>query len=115
MIWRGVAKRCIRYPLEALLLGGFFGIFRVLPIEVASAFGGLLGRVIGPRLSTTGCQPLSRRGVLAGAQRALRHLGRGADQRLRSGRRRRAGHHRPTDPHSKGTGVALRDQYRSGT
>ncbi len=53
MIWRGVAKRCIRYPLEALLLGGFFGIFRVLPIEVASAFGGLLGRVIGPRLSTT--------------------------------------------------------------
>jgi KDO2-lipid IV(A) lauroyltransferase len=53
MITHGVAKRCIRYPLEALLLGIFFGVFRVLPIDVASAFGGLLGRVIGPRLSVT--------------------------------------------------------------
>ncbi|MCZ6773175.1 MAG: lysophospholipid acyltransferase family protein [Proteobacteria bacterium] len=53
IIRHGVAKRCIRYPMEALLLGIFFGVFRALPIEVASAFGGFIGRVIGPRLSTT--------------------------------------------------------------
>ncbi len=34
-------------------MGGVFCVFRVLPIGLASDIGGLLGRVIGPRLSTT--------------------------------------------------------------
>jgi len=36
--------------LEALLLGICFFVFAALPIEMASAFGGLLGRALGPRL-----------------------------------------------------------------
>ncbi len=46
----GVFKRWLRYPLEALLLGLCFAVFAALPISMASALGGLLGRVLGPRL-----------------------------------------------------------------
>jgi KDO2-lipid IV(A) lauroyltransferase len=46
----GVFKRWLRHPLEALLLGLCFVVFAALPMAMASAFGGLLGRVLGPRL-----------------------------------------------------------------
>ena len=42
--------KSLKYALEALLLRFFFAIFRLLPLDMASAFGGKLGRWIGPHL-----------------------------------------------------------------
>ena len=46
-------KRNLRYPCEAVLLMVFYGVFWILPVNVASAIGGLLGRSIGPLLSAS--------------------------------------------------------------
>jgi len=46
-------RRYIGYPLEAVLLYLLYGIFAVLPIDVASGLGGSIGRTIGPRLPST--------------------------------------------------------------
>ena len=45
-----VFRRFVLYPLEALLLGLFFIVFRLLPLKVASALGGFIGRTVGPGL-----------------------------------------------------------------
>lgn len=47
-------KNWVRYPLEALAAILFYGFFAILPIGVASAIGGFVGRHIGPRLAVTG-------------------------------------------------------------
>lgn len=43
----------IRYLFEAAGLYGLFLIFRLLPLDAASGFGGWLGRTIGPRLAAS--------------------------------------------------------------
>lgn len=43
-------KRFIGYPLEAVFVYAFYGFFRLLPVDAASAVGGWIGRTIGPRL-----------------------------------------------------------------
>lgn len=40
----------ITHPLQGALLGLLVAVMRVLPLDAASAFGGLVGRTIGPRL-----------------------------------------------------------------
>lgn len=45
--------KSIRYALEALLLWLLFFVFRLMPVESASALGGSIGRVIGPRLAAS--------------------------------------------------------------
>lgn len=47
--------RYLRYPVEAGFAFLFLGIFKILPLDWASALGGWLGRTVGPPL------PLSRR------------------------------------------------------
>jgi len=44
-------NRYFLHPLQALAAVVGYSLFRVLPIDVASAMGGWLGRTIGPRLS----------------------------------------------------------------
>ncbi len=43
----------IRYGLEALFINILFTIFRILPMDAASAFGGFLGRRVGVRLAAS--------------------------------------------------------------
>lgn len=52
----------IRYVFEALLLGFISLVFRLMPVDMASACGGWIGGVIGPRLATS---RKARRHVLA--------------------------------------------------
>ena len=47
---RYVNKHFARHPLQALGLAAFLGLFRILPLDVASTLGGFLGRQIGRRL-----------------------------------------------------------------
>lgn len=47
----------IRYFLEAVIVYVFFGIFKILPLDSASALGGFLARNIGPKLAA------SRKGI----------------------------------------------------
>ncbi len=46
-------RRVLLYPLEALGLVLGLGVFRLLPVDMASDLGGWLGRTIGPRLPVT--------------------------------------------------------------
>ena len=48
-LWR----RLIVHPAQALIAHGVFHFARLLPLDVASALGGWLGRVVGPRLTIT--------------------------------------------------------------
>lgn len=43
-------KTCVSYPLQLVLLIPFCALFRLLPLNAASAIGGFLGRYIGPRV-----------------------------------------------------------------
>ncbi len=43
----------IRYIFESLALHLLFFLFRILPLDRASAFGGWIGRTIGPRLAAS--------------------------------------------------------------
>lgn len=43
----------LRYRFEALAAAAFFGAMRVLPLDVASGFAGMLARQIGPRLGVS--------------------------------------------------------------
>jgi len=52
---RHLIKHWIRHPLEALAAILFYSIFAVLPVDVASAIGGFIGRNLGPLV------PVSRR------------------------------------------------------
>ncbi|HEY0836322.1 MAG TPA: lipid A biosynthesis lauroyl acyltransferase [Azospirillum sp.] len=45
--------RRLSYPLEAAAAHGFAALCRALPVDTASAFGGWLGRTVGPWLSGT--------------------------------------------------------------
>ncbi len=45
--------RALVYPLEAIGAVLLFGLFRALPLDAASGFGGWLGRTLGPRLGIT--------------------------------------------------------------
>ncbi len=44
-------RRYLRYPLEALLVFSLLALCRLLPLDVASAFGGFLARCVGPYTS----------------------------------------------------------------
>jgi len=46
-------KNWIRYPLEALAAILFYGFFAILPVDVASAIGGFIGRSLGPLIPVT--------------------------------------------------------------
>ena len=46
-------KKIVRYPCEAAALVVFYGVFWIMPVSVASAIGGFLGRTIGPLLPAT--------------------------------------------------------------
>ena len=46
-------NRFVIYPLEAICALLLFGFFRILPVDLASAIGGWLGRTIGPGLRLT--------------------------------------------------------------
>lgn len=48
-------RRWLVHPLEAALFYGLYGLFRLLPLDAASAVAGAVGRRVGPLL------PLSRR------------------------------------------------------
>jgi len=54
-------RRFVSHPLEAAAVGLLYGFFRLLPLDMASALGGWLGRTFGPRLSVS--------------RRAVRNLG----------------------------------------
>ncbi|WP_029007193.1 lauroyl acyltransferase [Azospirillum halopraeferens] len=43
----------VSHPLEAALAYAFVGLFRVLPVDAASALGGWIGRTVGPLLPGT--------------------------------------------------------------
>ncbi len=43
----------IRYAFEALLVGALFLVFRLLPLDAASAIGGFVGRSVGPKLAAS--------------------------------------------------------------
>jgi len=60
-------RRYLGYPLEAAFLYLIYGVFMVLPLDAASAFGGWIGRTIGPRLRTS-------RKTLRNLERALPEL-----------------------------------------
>lgn len=45
--------KSIRYLFEAIIVKGAFGLFRLLPLDVASAIGGFLGRNLGPYFKVT--------------------------------------------------------------
>lgn len=41
----------VRHPLEALAATVVWGLFRILPVDVASALGGKFARLVGPRIA----------------------------------------------------------------
>lgn len=46
-------RRRLLHPVEALTSYAAFGLLRLLPLDWASALGGLIGRIIGPHLKIT--------------------------------------------------------------
>src|SRR5260221_490345 len=66
--------RDLAHRIEAVGAGLMFGFFRLLPVDAASAVGGWLGRLVGPRLGVTKRAQIN-------LQRALPHLG-AAEARL---------------------------------
>jgi KDO2-lipid IV(A) lauroyltransferase len=50
--WQRRLTRIAR-PIEAALVHGAFALFRLIPIQTASAVGGAIARVIGPRIGVT--------------------------------------------------------------
>jgi KDO2-lipid IV(A) lauroyltransferase len=59
--------RDLAHRVEAVGAGLMFGLFRLLPLDAASAVGGWLGRLVGPRLGVTKRAQIN-------LQRALPHL-----------------------------------------
>ena len=59
--------RDLAHRIEAVGAGLMFGLFRLLPLDAASAVGGWLGRLVGPRLGVTKRAQIN-------LQRALPHL-----------------------------------------
>ena len=50
---RNLFKLWVRYPLEALAAISFYLLFAILPVGIASAMGGFIGRNIGPLIPVT--------------------------------------------------------------
>lgn len=50
---RSPLRRTVADPLEAALVGLFLAVMRVLPLDIASAIGGFVGRSVGPRIKTS--------------------------------------------------------------
>src|SRR5689334_15501802 len=50
--WQRRLTRIVR-PIEAALVHGLFGLFRLIPLQVASAIGGTIARAVGPRIGVT--------------------------------------------------------------
>jgi KDO2-lipid IV(A) lauroyltransferase len=50
---RSTLKYYISYPLQAVFVALIYGVFRVLPVSIASEIGSIIGRTIGPQLSVT--------------------------------------------------------------
>ncbi len=78
-------KRAVKLPrhlahrLEAFGAALLFGFFRLLPLDAASALGGWLGRVVGPRLGVTKRAAINLRRALpefdeAAARRVMRDM-----------------------------------------
>src|SRR5437868_2231273 len=78
-------KRVVQLPrdlahrLEAFGARLLFGLFRLLPLDAASALGGWLGRAIGPRLGVTKRAAINLRRALpeldeAAARRVMRDM-----------------------------------------
>jgi Kdo2-lipid IVA lauroyltransferase/acyltransferase len=65
----------ITHPLQGALLGMFTAMMRGLPLDAASAFGGFVGRTIGPRLRTSQRADQNLR-------RAMPHLNAAARQQI---------------------------------
>jgi Kdo2-lipid IVA lauroyltransferase/acyltransferase len=65
----------ITHPLQGALLGVFTAMMRVLTIDAASAFGGFVGRTIGPQLRASQRADQNLR-------RAMPHLNAGARQQI---------------------------------
>lgn len=63
--------RRLAYPLEAAVVYGFYGLFRALPPDTASALGGWIGRTVGPWLP--GSRTARRNLALALPERAADH------------------------------------------
>ncbi len=51
---RNLFKIWVRNPLEALAAITFYGLFAILPVGIASAIGGFVGRNLGPLIPVTG-------------------------------------------------------------
>lgn len=68
----------ITHPLQGALLGVFTAMMRVLTIDAASAFGGFVGRTIGPRLR-------AGRRADQNLHRAMPHLNAAARQQIIQG------------------------------
>jgi KDO2-lipid IV(A) lauroyltransferase len=68
-------KRDIAHRIEAIGAGVMFGFFRLLPLDAASALGGWLGRLVGPRLGVTKRAQIN-------LQRALPLLGKAEAKRV---------------------------------
>ncbi|WP_207478060.1 lysophospholipid acyltransferase family protein [Arenibaculum pallidiluteum] len=73
--WR---QRWLDYPLQAAALWLLYGLFRLLPLDTASALGGRLARYIGPRLAAS-------RKALSNLQRAMPELDAAARQEVLAG------------------------------
>lgn len=50
--WQRRLTRIVQ-PIEGAIVHGAFALFRMIPVETASAIGGKLGRLIGPRIGVT--------------------------------------------------------------
>lgn len=50
--WQRRLTRIVR-PIEAALVHGLFALFRLIPLQVASAIGGKIARAVGPRIGVT--------------------------------------------------------------
>jgi KDO2-lipid IV(A) lauroyltransferase len=71
--------RDLAHRLEAVGAALMFGLFRLLPLDAASALGGWLGRLIGPRLGVTKRAAINLRRALpeldeAAARRVMRGM-----------------------------------------
>jgi Kdo2-lipid IVA lauroyltransferase/acyltransferase len=50
--WQRRVTRVVR-PIEAAIVHGAFALFRMMPLETASAIGGRIGRIVGPWIGIT--------------------------------------------------------------
>ena len=76
---RAALPRDIVHRIEAAAAALMFGLFHLLPLDAASALGGFLGRLVGPRLGVTKRAAINLRRALptldaAAARRVMRGM-----------------------------------------